>query len=47
MEIEAGRESDSVDFDVDIAESNGNSTPTKSAMSIILFKQSLAMSMIF
>ena len=45
MEIEAGRESDSVDFDVDIAESNGNSTPTKSAMSIILF--SLAMSMIF
>ena len=37
MEVEAGKESDSVDFDVDIAESNGNITPTKSEMSIVIF----------
>ena len=46
MEIEAGKESDSVDFDVDIAESIGNITPTKSALSIIVF-ESLVISLIF
>ena len=41
MEVEAGKESDSVDFDVDIAESNGNITPTKSEMCIAIFSCSV------
>ena len=33
MEVEAGKESDSVDFDVDIDESTGKIMPNKSEMS--------------